>query len=148
MKMMEILLVEDNEFDAEMTIDALKSKNLANNLIHMNNGEKALDFIFCRGEFSGAEFDINTRVILLDIKMPKVGGMEVLAKIRSNEKTKLIPVVMLTSSAEDPDIERSYELGANAYIVKPVDFDKFNTAIQNIGLFWILINQIPKKNKT
>ena len=144
----EILLVEDNVSDAELTIRALKKKNLANNLIHLKNGAEALDFIFAKGEYSGRDPLKVPKVILLDLKMPKVNGLEVLATIRLHEKTKRIPVVVLTSSKEDPDIEACYGLGVNSYIVKPVDFDNFVKAVSELGFYWLLLNQGPQINPT
>lgn len=139
----EILLVEDNADDAEMTIHALRKHNLANKLIHMKDGEEALDFLFGTGKFAGRDLSIKPSLILLDLKMPKVDGMEVLGKVKSNEDTKKIPVVILTSSKEDPDVTRCYELGANSYIVKPVEFEGFVKAVSEIGLYWMLINHPP-----
>jgi two-component system, response regulator len=139
----EILLVEDSVSDAELTIRALKKKNLANNLIHLKNGAEALDFIFAQGAYSGRDACHIPKVILLDLKMPKVNGLEVLAAIRANEKTKTIPVVVLTSSREDPDIDACYALGVNSYIVKPVEFDKFFKAVSELGFYWLLLNQSP-----
>jgi CheY-like chemotaxis protein len=138
----EILLIEDNMDDAELTIRALKRKNLANNLIHLKDGAEALDFIFGEGSYTGRDVNTLLKVILLDLKMPKVGGLEVLQKIKSDIRTKNIPVVILTSSAEDPDIKRSYALGANSYIVKPVEFANFSKTIADLGLFWIVINKV------
>jgi len=138
----EILFVEDNIADAEMTIRELKKHNLANHLVHVKNGEEALDFIFSTGEYKG-KTNLNNlpKVILLDIKMPKVDGIEVLQKLKSDPRTKKIPVVMLSSSREDPDIKVCYELGANSYIVKPVNFVGFAEAIKNLGFYWLLLNQ-------
>ena len=144
----EILLVEDNSSDAELTIRALKKKNLANNLIHLKNGAEALDFIFAQGAYSNRDPDKAPKVILLDLKMPKVDGLEVLAKIRGDERTKKIPVVVLTSSKEDPDISACYALGVNSYIVKPVEFDKFLKAVSELGLYWLLLNQVPHNHST
>ena len=141
----EILLVEDSASDAELTIRALKKKNLANNLIHLKNGAEALDFIFARGAFGERDADVVPKVILLDLKMPKVNGLEVLAEIRRHERTKTIPVVVLTSSKEDPDIDACYALGVNSYIVKPVEFDKFFKAVSELGFYWLLLNQSPSK---
>lgn len=138
----EILLIEDNMDDAELTIRALKRKNLANNLIHLKDGAEALDFIYGEGAYVGRDVNTLLKVILLDLKMPKVGGLEVLQKIKSDTRTKNIPVVILTSSAEDPDIKRSYELGANSYIVKPVEFANFSKTIADLGLFWIVVNKV------
>lgn len=134
----EILLIEDNPDDAGLTIRALKKYNLANHLLHLQDGEEALNFIF------GENFNAFPKVILLDLKMPKVDGIEVLRRIKSDEQKKIIPVVVLTSSKEERDIVESYKLGVNAYIVKPVDFDKFVKAISEIGFFWLLLNQPPK----
>lgn len=139
----EVLLVEDNIADAELTIRELKKHNLANNLYHAKDGEEALAVIFSTGKFSGNEKILKPKVVLLDIQMPKINGMEVLAKIKMDERTKPIPVVMLTSSKEDPDIKRCYELGVNSYIVKPVNFENFAEAIKNLGLYWLLLNQRP-----
>lgn len=133
----EILLVEDNPDDAELTIRVLKKHNLANNLVHLHDGEEALKFLF--------ENDMNIpKIILLDLKMPKVDGIEVLRKIKADDARKIIPVIVLTSSKEDRDIIESYKLGVNAYVVKPVEFDKFMEAVAQLGLFWLLLNQSPK----
>jgi two-component system, response regulator len=137
----EILLVEDNPDNAEMTIRALRKKNLTNNIIHLNDGALALDFIFGTGQFEGRDISKKPKLIMLDLKMPKVSGIEVLEKLKSNDSTKIIPVVVLTSSKEDPDIEKCYKLGANSYIVKPVDFDTFQNTIAELGLYWLLLNQ-------
>ena len=139
----EILLAEDNASDAEMTIDALKKNGLANKLLHVKDGAAALDFIFAEGEYAGRSIENKPKVILLDLKMPKVNGIEVLQRIRSDERTKYIPVVMLTSSREDPDIKICYDLGVNSYVVKPVEFDEFQKAISSLGLFWMIVNQPP-----
>lgn len=142
----EILLVEDNISDAELTIRALKKKNLANNLIHLKNGAEALDFIFGQGEFSGRDVNRTPKVILLDLKMPKINGLEVLARIKGDERTKKIPVVVLTSSKEDPDINACYAFGVNSYIVKPVEFDNFLKAVSELGFYWLLLNQGPHQS--
>lgn len=139
----EILLVEDNPSDGELTIRALKKNNLANSIEWVKDGEEALDFIFCRNKF--AERKTNPKVILLDLKLPKVDGLTVLAEVKKNESTKEIPVVVLTSSKEEKDIIDSYKLGVNSYIVKPVDFDKFVKSVADIGLYWLLLNQKPVK---
>jgi CheY-like chemotaxis protein len=138
----EILLVEDNPDDAELAIRALKKQNLANNLIHLIDGAEALDFLFGKGKFSERNIDNIPKVILLDLKMPKVNGLEVLQKIKTDPHTKRIPVVVLTSSAEDPDIKKSYDLGANSYIVKPVEFNNFAKTIADLGLYWMIINRV------
>ena len=141
----EVLLIEDNPDDAKLTIRALKKENLANNLIHLKDGAEALDFIFAEGEFAGRDATCKPRVILLDLKMPKVNGMEVLERVKSDPATKAIPVVILTSSDEDPDIKKCYALGANSYIVKPVDFTNFAKAIAELGFYWMFLNQ-PANN--
>ena len=140
----EILLVEDNITDAELTIRELKKHNMANNLIHLKDGEEALDFIFATGKYANTrEVQYTPKVVLLDIQMPKVNGIEVLEKIKTDPKTRSVPVVILTSSKENPDIQRCYDLGANSYIVKPVNFDGFAQAIKNLGFYWLLLNQAP-----
>ncbi|HXB94151.1 MAG TPA: response regulator [Puia sp.] len=139
----EVLLVEDNSHDAEMTIRALKKVNLANNLVHVRDGEEALDFIFARGKFSGRETSGLPKVILLDIKMPKVDGIEVLRQLKASEHSRLIPIVIMTSSKEEQDIINSYQLGVNSYVVKPVDFEGFARAVSQLGLYWLLTNQPP-----
>ncbi len=140
----EILLVEDNPHDAEMTIRAMKKYNLANKLVHLTDGEAALDFLLGKGKYAGRELLNNPRLVLLDLKMPKVDGIEVLRAIRANESTKMIPVVVLTSSKEDPDIAECYRLGVNSYVVKPVDFGDFIKAVTELGLYWLLLNQPPE----
>ncbi len=140
---MDILLVEDNPNDAELTIRALKKNNLVNNIIHLKDGAEALDYIFCEGAHAGRERTVTPVVILLDLKMPKVNGIEVLRRLKSDPATKHIPVVVLTSSNEDPDVSTCYELGVNSYIVKPVGFDKFTNAVAQLGLYWLLLNQPP-----
>lgn len=144
MQDVEILLVEDSMSDAEMTIRALKKNNLANNLVHVKDGAQALDFVFARGQFESRQIENKPKVILLDLKMPKVNGIEVLQKIKTDERTKEIPVVVLTSSKEDPDIRQCYELGVNSYVVKPVEFEDFHRAVADLGLYWLLINQPPQ----
>jgi two-component system response regulator len=137
----EIIMVEDNPDDAALTIRALKLRNLFNNLIHLKNGQEALDYFFQGAEFNGKKFSEHPKVILLDLKMPKVNGMEVLEKLKSNPKTKNIPVVILTSSAEDPDIKKCYDLGANSYMVKPVEFDNFSKTVADLGWYWLILNK-------
>ena len=137
----QLLLVEDNSSDAELTINALKRNGLANKLLHLKDGAAALDYIFGEGKYEGRRVEDTPRVILLDLKMPKVNGIEVLEKIRLDERTKRIPVVILTSSKEDPDIQKCYNLGANSYVVKPVEFDKFQKAVSDLGLYWMIVNQ-------
>lgn len=137
----DILLVEDSEYDAEMTIRAVKKSAMVDNIIHVKDGAEALDFIFGTGKYEGRNTDMKPKVILLDLKMPKLGGVEVLEKIKSNPATKAIPIVVLTSSKESPDIEKCYDLGANSYIVKPVDFETFEKTVMELGLYWMSINQ-------
>lgn len=139
----DILLIEDNLHDAELAIRALKKNNLVNNLIHLKDGAEALDFIFAEGEYAHRNKEHLPRVILLDLKMPKINGIEVLQRLKSNEITKKIPVVVLTSSKEDPDIQICYDLGVNSYVVKPVGFDEFVKAVSDLGLYWMLLNQPP-----
>ena len=140
----EILLVEDSPYDAELAITALQKKHLANSIHHAEDGEEALDFIFARGKYSDRKIENGPKIILLDLKMPKVNGIEVLRQVKSDERTKKIPVVVLTSSKEDPDITTCYELGVNSYIVKPVDFENFLKSVEELGLYWLLLNQLPK----
>ena len=139
----EILLVEDNMDDAELAILALRKRNIANSLVHLENGAEALDFLFCRGKYAERNISNKPKVILLDLKMPKVDGLEVLKEIKADEETKSIPVVILTSSKENPDIEQAYLLGANSYMVKPVEFDNFTKAVAEIGMYWLLYNHPP-----
>jgi two-component system response regulator len=143
MKEIEIILIEDSASDAEMTIRALTKKNLANKLLHLKDGAAALDFFFAEGKYAGRQVENMPNVVLLDLKMPKVGGMEVLRRIKSDIRTKKIPVVILTSSREDPDIQECYRLGANGYVVKPVDFDAFHKAVCDLGLYWMIVNEGP-----
>lgn len=138
----EVLLVEDNMVDAEITIRALTKYNMANNLIHVKNGKEAIDFIFAIGSYSGTrDILFPPKVVLLDIQMPKMNGIEVLEKIKSDPRTKTMPVVILTSSKEHPDIQKCYALGANSYIVKPVNFENFAEALKHLGFYWLLLNQ-------
>jgi two-component system, response regulator len=139
----DILLVEDNPRDAKLTIRALGKYNLANQLFVVEDGAEALDFLFCRGAYSQRKNLHTPKVVLLDLKLPKINGLEVLQAIRSNEMTRWIPVVILTSSQEDPDIRAAYELGVNSYVVKPVDFESFMQATSQLGLYWVLTNVHP-----
>ncbi|WFB37746.1 response regulator [Kiritimatiellota bacterium B12222] len=142
-EIVDILLVEDSPQDAELMIRALRKRNVANPLYLVKDGAEALDFLFCKGDYSDRSLTDPPRVILLDLKLPKVSGLEVLKKIKSDERTRTIPVVVVTSSREDPDIKAAYELGANSYVVKMVDFDSFLECMSNIGLYWVLVNQPP-----
>lgn len=143
MNEVEILIVEDNPNDAEMALRALKENNLTNRVMVVSDGEKALEFIFATGAFADRKNMKQPKIILLDLKLPKVDGLEVLKKIKDNPDTKIIPVIILTSSKEESDIIRSYQLGVNSYIVKPVDFDKFVDAVRDLGLYWLLLNELP-----
>jgi DNA-binding response OmpR family regulator len=137
-----VLLVEDDPRDVELTMTALGEYNLANEVVVARDGQKAFDYLYCRGEFS-ARSNGNPAVMLLDLKLPRVDGLEVLQQIRSDPRLKLIPVVVLTSSREEKDMIRSYNLGVNAYVVKPVDFHEFVNAIKELGIFWAVINEPP-----
>ena len=137
-----ILIVEDDPMDVELTLNALADYNLANEVVIARDGEQALDYLYCRGEHAGRSND-NPSVMLLDLKLPKVDGLEVLAQVKSDERLKLIPVVVLTSSHEEKDMVTSYQLGVNAYVVKPVDFHEFINAVKELGIFWALINEPP-----
>ena len=139
----ELLLIEDNPDEAELTIRSLKRNHLANHLVHIDDGEKALDFIFARGQYAGNTSFMRPKLILLDLNLPKVDGLEILRQIKSDPSTKTIPVVMLTSSKEETDIVKSYKLGVNGYIVKPVDFNSFTKAVADIGLYWLVLNEPP-----
>ncbi|HPE40665.1 MAG TPA: response regulator [Bacteroidales bacterium] len=138
-----ILIVEDNPQDVELTIEALSSHNLANHVVAVGDGVEALDYLNYRGKYADRK-NGNPSVILLDIKMPKMDGIEVLEQIRADEKLKMLPVVMLTSSREEPDLIKCYKLGVNAYVVKPVDFKDFLDAVRQIGIFWALLNEHPE----
>ncbi len=140
----DILLVEDDPHDAELTLRAIRKHNLTNPIYMVEDGADALDFIFCRGAYADRNFTRPPKVVLLDLKLPKVGGLEVLKAIKSDERTRCIPVVIVTSSREDPDIEAAYALGANSYVVKPVDFNAFIDAMSSLGLYWLLVNQSLK----
>ncbi len=142
----EILLVEDNPRDAELMIRALKKRNLANRLFHVSDGVEAIDFLLHKGKFSDRINTISPRIIFLDLKLPKIDGLQVLKEIRSNYSTRTIPVVIVTSSKEDPDILKAYELGASSYVVKPVDFESFSEVMSNLGFYWLLINTIVEKS--
>ena len=140
----EILIVEDNPNDAELTLRALRKANLANEFFVAEDGQQALDFILCKGQFASRNPTKSLKVIFLDLKLPKISGLEVLKEIKSNPKTRKMPVVVVSSSKEDPDIKAAYELGANSYVVKPVDFDDFIKSMENTGLYWLLVNESPK----
>jgi two-component system response regulator len=137
----DILLVEDNPRDAELTIRAFRKRNLANAIIHLEDGAAALDFMFGKGTYAGRNTDVRPKIILLDLKLPKIDGLEVLKQLKSNPDTHTIPIIVVTSSKEDPDVKMAYEYGANSYVVKPVDFESFQGAMAGIGLYWLLVNQ-------
>ena len=142
-----ILLVEDRDDDVELTLEALKESRLTNEVVVVRDGEKALDYLFMRGEYADISPDRMPTVILLDIKLPKIDGLEVLKQIRADERTKLFPVVILTSSNEEQDLINSYSLGCNSYIRKPVDFQKFAETVKNLGLYWLLLNETLQNKK-
>lgn len=143
MNEIEILLVEDNPDDLEMTLHALKKAKLVNRIQVARDGQAALDFVFCEGDFAGRQAEAAPKVILLDLKLPKVDGLEVLRRVKGDPRTRKIPVVVLTSSKEQNDVVESYDLGTNSYIVKPVSLDQFVAAVQNLGMYWLLLNQPP-----
>ncbi len=140
-----ILLVEDNPDDVELTKRALKKSNVANEVVVAHDGSEALDYIFGRGTYEGRDVDDMPQVVLLDLKMPKIDGLEVLDHIRKDERTRLLPVVILTSSDEEADMVNGYKLGANSYVRKPVEFSQFSEAVGQLGLYWLLLNQSPPK---
>ncbi len=140
-----ILLVEDNAQDEELTIRALRRNNIRNNVVVARDGEEALDYLFGRGQYAGRNLDLMPAVVLLDLKLPKLTGLQVLKELRSNPLTDRVPVVILTSSNEDRDIAEGYREGANSYICKPVDFEKFTEAIGRLGMYWVLLNEPPRQ---
>ena len=139
----EILLVEDNPNDEELTLYALKKNNIANRIQVVRDGAEALEYLFCTGAYANRKINDPPKVVLLDLKLPKVDGLEVLKRIKSDTRTRAIPVVMLTSSQEERDIVESYQLGVNSYIVKPVDFEQFIDAVRQLGMYWMLLNKTP-----
>jgi two-component system response regulator len=140
----EVVLIEDNPEDAELTVRTLKKHNLANNIYTLEDGAEGLDFIFCRGKYAGRNISLSPRVVLLDLKLPKVSGLELLRVVKQDARTRKIPIIIVSSSREDPDIKTAYDLGANGYVVKPVDFEAFTDAMIKLGLYWLLVNQPPK----
>jgi two-component system response regulator len=140
----EVLLVEDNPRDAEMALRTLRNRNLANNVVHVKDGEEALNWVFGLGAYAGRDPSNQPKVVLLDLKLPKVDGLEVLRAIRRDERTQFIPVVVMTSSREERDVIESYKLGVNSYVVKPMDFEGFSAAVAELGHYWLLVNQEPK----
>lgn len=140
----EIILVEDSIEDANLVIRSLKKSNLCNSIIHLKDGAEALDFMFARGMYADRKIEDKPKLILLDLKMPKVDGLQVLRELKGDERTKSVPVVIMTSSREDRDLIESYKLGVNAYVVKPVAFDNFAKAVAELGVFWLMLNQSPR----
>lgn len=138
-----ILLVEDNPDDEELTLRALKKNNILNQVMIVRDGAEALDYLFCQGVYAGRDASVQPAVTLLDLKLPKVEGLEVLKRLRADERTRLLPVVILTSSREEQDLISGYRLGANSYIRKPVDFTKFMEAVRQVGLYWLMMNEPP-----
>ncbi len=143
MKSKIILLAEDNPDDVKLTMRALKKANVMNDVVVAQDGAEALDYLFGTGKYAGRDVNQQPQVVLLDLKMPKVDGLEVLQRIRADERTRLLPVVVLTTSSEDRDKVESYKLGANSYVRKPVDFNQFTDAVKHLGLYWLLLNEVP-----
>jgi len=139
----EILLVEDSQNDIDLAIYALREENLANSIFVVRDGKEALDFLFCRGAFAERNFDHPPKLVLLDLKLPKVDGLGVLKQLKSDPRTRTIPVVIMTSSGEERDLVEGYDLGVNSYIQKPVDFDQFRATVKTLGLYWLVVNQSP-----
>lgn len=137
----DILLVEDNPYEARLTLMSLEEQNISSNIYHVDDGAEALDFIFAKGNYADRNAEKTPRMILLDLNMPKIGGLEVLRRIKADDRTKAIPIVILSSSREDSDLVTSYMLGVNSYVVKPVEFDTFTKAISDIGSYWMLLNE-------
>ena len=140
----EVLLVEDNPHDVELTLRALKKHNLANKLFHVKDGAEAIEFLSSQGDYINRRVDGGPKMVLLDLKLPKVDGIEVLRKIKTDDRTKLTPVVVMTSSREDRDLKECYQLGVNGYVVKPVEFEDFALAVSQLGLYWLLLNETPR----
>lgn len=144
MELRKILIVEDNSDDVELSLLAFKKSNFTNELVVVNDGEKALEYLFCTGQYAAKDPEDRPGIVLLDIKLPKVSGLEVLKKIRSDERTRLIPVVMLTSSMEEQDLCDGYKYGCNSYIRKPVEFNELVEVVRQLGMYWLLLNEVPK----
>jgi two-component system response regulator len=142
----DILLVDDSQEDVDLTLHALRTENLANSFFVARDGEEALEFLFCTGPHAGRSFDHPPKLVLLDLKLPKIDGMQVLKRVKSDERTRIIPVVLMTSSKEERDLGSGYNLGANSYIQKPVDFDEFRKMVKLLGMYWLVINRPPLTN--
>jgi two-component system, response regulator len=142
----DILLVDDSQEDVDLTLHALRTENLANSFFVARDGEEALEFLFCTGPHAGRSFDHPPKLVLLDLKLPKIDGMQVLKRVKSDERTRIIPVVLMTSSKEERDLVSGYNLGANSYIQKPVDFDEFRKMVKLLGMYWLVINRPPLTN--
>src|SRR5688572_5425171 len=143
-KEIQILLIEDSDEDAELTKRALRQHNLGNSLVHLKDGAEALDYMFCKGVYADRDISVVPKLILLDINLPKINGLEVLQQIKTDERTRHIPVVVMTSSKEQRDLITSYRLGVNGYVVKPVEFEAFAKAVADLGFFWLVVNETPK----
>ena len=148
-EVVEVLLVEDNATDAELCMLALKERNMANHLVWVKDGAEALDFLFAEGKYAGRSGENLPKVVLLDLRLPKVDGIEVLRRLKGDERTRHLPVVVMTSSKEDRDVAASYSLGVNSYVTKPIGFDEFSRVVSQLGMYWLLINRppvLPQKN--
>jgi two-component system, response regulator len=143
----DILLVEDSQDDADLALHALRQGKLANSIFHVRDGEEALDFLFCRGPFADRDFEHPPKVVLLDLKLPKVDGLQVLKEVKEDARTRTIPVVIMTSSREERDLIQGYGSGVNSYIQKPVDFDQFRTTVRTLGMYWMVVNQPPPNHE-
>ncbi len=141
-QLIEVVLIEDNPYDAMLALRALKGNNLANNIVHLEDGALALDYFFGTGAYEGRDLSSRPKVVFLDLKMPKVNGLEVLERLKSDESTRSIPVIVLTSSNEDPDIQRCAALGANSYVVKPVEFENFSKVVKDLGFYWGVLDRL------
>ena len=140
----EILLVEDNPCDAELTLRTLRKGNLANKIVHVKDGQEAIDWLLCKGDYADRDSSQQPKIVLLDLNLPKLNGLEVLRAMRANEHTRETPVVVMTSSNEQQDLVDCYKLGVNSYVVKPVDFDSFSKAVLGLGHYWLLVNKVPR----
>jgi len=142
----EILIVEDSPDDLELALHALRKRNISNRIVTARDGAEALDILFCRGKYNERSFQHPPRLVLLDLKLPKIDGIQVLKELKADERTKAIPVIVLTASREDRDIVESYKLGVNSYIQKPIDFDQFQAIVEQLGMYWLVVNQAPPEN--